>query len=150
MEDVCVGDVSLPLDEVTRALGPVDVLVNAHSISPNRPLIDADESEWDRTFAAKKSPAVPTPAARTCPSRARRPRKAAHRRFAASVVLRRTPQAFQVAAAAATAKALAEPSACTLQSFEQTYAPIGIEDATFGLYSATNASKGVQFEPDVL
>jgi hypothetical protein len=45
MEDVCVGDVSLPLDEVTRALGPVDVLVNAHSISPNRPLIDADESD---------------------------------------------------------------------------------------------------------
>lgn len=31
-----------------------------------------------------------------------------------------------------------------LQSDEQTFAPIGIEDATFGLYSATNASKGVQ------
>jgi putative aldouronate transport system substrate-binding protein len=31
-----------------------------------------------------------------------------------------------------------------LQSDELTFAPIGIEDATFGLYSATNASKGVQ------
>jgi len=45
------SDVSNALDEVTRTLGPVDVLVNAHGISPNRPLIDADESEWDRTFA---------------------------------------------------------------------------------------------------
>ena len=31
-----------------------------------------------------------------------------------------------------------------LQADEKTFAPIGIEDATFGLYSATNASKGVQ------
>src|SRR5499427_8466066 len=44
-------DVSVALEAVTSALGPVDVLVNAHGISPNRPLIDADESEWDRTFA---------------------------------------------------------------------------------------------------
>jgi len=31
-----------------------------------------------------------------------------------------------------------------LQADEKTYAPLRIEDATFGLYSATNASKGVQ------
>jgi putative aldouronate transport system substrate-binding protein len=34
--------------------------------------------------------------------------------------------------------------ASTLHQDEQTFGPIGIEDATFGLYSATNASKGVQ------
>jgi len=27
------------------------VLVNAHGISPNRPLLQADEDEWERTFA---------------------------------------------------------------------------------------------------
>jgi len=44
-------DVDAAVSEITRVLGPVDVLVNAHGISPNRPLIDADEAEWDRTFA---------------------------------------------------------------------------------------------------
>ncbi|SRR6266498_2287055 len=44
-------DVERALQEVTVALAPVDVLVNAHGISPNRPLLDADEDEWDRTFA---------------------------------------------------------------------------------------------------
>jgi len=44
-------DVSEALDQLTRALGPVDVLVNAHGISPNRPLLQADEAEWDHTFA---------------------------------------------------------------------------------------------------
>ena len=39
------------LRTVTEALGPVDVLVNAHGISPNRLLLEADEEEWDRTFA---------------------------------------------------------------------------------------------------
>lgn len=39
------------LDEVTARLGAVDVLVNAHGISPNRLLLEADEDEWDRTFA---------------------------------------------------------------------------------------------------
>src|SRR5262249_10583514 len=34
--------------------------------------------------------------------------------------------------------------ASTLHQVEQTLGPIGIEDATFGLYSATNASRGVQ------
>jgi len=51
------GDVSSPeavqdaLTYVTNELGPVDVLVNAHGISPNRPVLDAREEEWDRTFA---------------------------------------------------------------------------------------------------
>jgi NAD(P)-dependent dehydrogenase (short-subunit alcohol dehydrogenase family) len=44
-------DVARALREVTAALGPVDVLVNAHGISPNRLLLQADEAEWDRTFA---------------------------------------------------------------------------------------------------
>jgi len=44
-------EVSDALDHLTRALGPVDVLVNAHGISPNRPLLEANEAEWDRTFA---------------------------------------------------------------------------------------------------
>jgi putative aldouronate transport system substrate-binding protein len=34
--------------------------------------------------------------------------------------------------------------AATLHAVETTFGPIGIEDATFGLYSPTNASKGVQ------
>ena len=45
------GEVESALSEVTRALGPVDVLVTAHGISPNRPLLEAVEDEWDRTFA---------------------------------------------------------------------------------------------------
>jgi NAD(P)-dependent dehydrogenase (short-subunit alcohol dehydrogenase family) len=44
-------DVKAALREVTGALGAVDVLVNAHGISPNRLLLQADEAEWDRTFA---------------------------------------------------------------------------------------------------
>ena len=44
-------DVERALREVTARLGPVDVLVNAHGIAPNRPLLEADEAEWDRTFA---------------------------------------------------------------------------------------------------
>ena len=45
------GEVAVALRDVTAALGPVDVLVNAHGVSPNRPVLDADEEEWDRTFA---------------------------------------------------------------------------------------------------
>jgi NAD(P)-dependent dehydrogenase (short-subunit alcohol dehydrogenase family) len=44
-------DVDAALSAVTDALGPVDVLVNAHGISPNRPLLEAEDEEWDRTFA---------------------------------------------------------------------------------------------------
>jgi NAD(P)-dependent dehydrogenase (short-subunit alcohol dehydrogenase family) len=43
--------VDAALRKVTDNLGPVDVLVNAHGISPNRPLLEADEDEWERTFA---------------------------------------------------------------------------------------------------
>src|SRR4051812_26411456 len=46
------AQVSAALQQITSALGPVDVLVNAHGVSPNRPLLAADDdSEWDRTFA---------------------------------------------------------------------------------------------------
>lgn len=46
------AEVRAALEEVTRTLGPVDVLVNAHGISPNRPLLaEDDDEEWDRTFA---------------------------------------------------------------------------------------------------
>jgi 3-oxoacyl-[acyl-carrier protein] reductase len=44
-------EVSAALEVVTREFGPVDVLVNAHGISPNRPILDGREDEWDRTFA---------------------------------------------------------------------------------------------------
>ncbi len=35
----------------TDALGPIDVLVNAHGIYPNVPLLEMDASEWDQVFA---------------------------------------------------------------------------------------------------
>ncbi len=51
------GDVSSS-DDVERVVaahegrhGPVDVLVNAAGIFPNRPLLEMDEAEWDRVFA---------------------------------------------------------------------------------------------------
>jgi NAD(P)-dependent dehydrogenase (short-subunit alcohol dehydrogenase family) len=44
-------EVDAALADVTAALGPVDVLINAHGIAPNRALIQADLVEWDRTFA---------------------------------------------------------------------------------------------------
>jgi NAD(P)-dependent dehydrogenase (short-subunit alcohol dehydrogenase family) len=44
-------DVSAAVENITTALGPVDVLVNAHGVSPNRLLLQADQDEWDRTFA---------------------------------------------------------------------------------------------------
>ena len=44
-------DVARALEATSGQLGPVDVLVNAHGISPNRLLLEATEEEWDRTFA---------------------------------------------------------------------------------------------------
>jgi NAD(P)-dependent dehydrogenase (short-subunit alcohol dehydrogenase family) len=44
-------EVDAALRTVTDTLGPVDVLVNAHGVSPNRPLLQANQAEWDRTFA---------------------------------------------------------------------------------------------------
>jgi NAD(P)-dependent dehydrogenase (short-subunit alcohol dehydrogenase family) len=38
------------LRDVTGALGPVDVLVNAHGIYPNVPLLEMDAAEWDQVF----------------------------------------------------------------------------------------------------
>jgi NAD(P)-dependent dehydrogenase (short-subunit alcohol dehydrogenase family) len=50
--DVSVkDDVVRAVQTVTAAFGPIDVLVNAHGISPNRLLLEADVDEWDRTFA---------------------------------------------------------------------------------------------------
>jgi NAD(P)-dependent dehydrogenase (short-subunit alcohol dehydrogenase family) len=40
------------LDEATRALGPVDVLVNCHGFyRPSRLLLDYEVADWDRFFA---------------------------------------------------------------------------------------------------
>jgi NAD(P)-dependent dehydrogenase (short-subunit alcohol dehydrogenase family) len=39
------------LQEVTDVLGPVDVLVNAHGIYPNVPLLEMDVAEWDHVYA---------------------------------------------------------------------------------------------------
>ena len=47
----CKEDVHRMLDEVTQHLGPVDVLVNAHGIFPNIPLLEVEVDEWDRIFA---------------------------------------------------------------------------------------------------
>src|SRR5215471_1497029 len=44
-------EVDAALAGVTDALGPVDVLINAHGIAPNRALIEAEQEEWDRVFA---------------------------------------------------------------------------------------------------
>lgn len=51
------ADVSNPtqveaaFDSIERELGPADVLVNAHGIFPNRPVLEMDDEEWDRVFA---------------------------------------------------------------------------------------------------
>ena len=39
------------LDEVTRTLGPVDVLVNAHGIYPNAPMLEMSPDAWDAVYA---------------------------------------------------------------------------------------------------
>jgi NAD(P)-dependent dehydrogenase (short-subunit alcohol dehydrogenase family) len=43
--------VQLMLEQVTRALGPIDVLVNAHGIYPNVPALEIDPAEWDAVYA---------------------------------------------------------------------------------------------------
>jgi NAD(P)-dependent dehydrogenase (short-subunit alcohol dehydrogenase family) len=45
------ASVARMLDELTRALGAVDILVNAHGIYPNVPLFEMDDAEWDEVFA---------------------------------------------------------------------------------------------------
>ncbi|HEY1296415.1 MAG TPA: SDR family oxidoreductase [Chloroflexota bacterium] len=44
-------DIDAALSALTTALGPIDVLVNAHGIAPNRPLLEAVDEEWDQVFA---------------------------------------------------------------------------------------------------
>lgn len=39
------------LVDITDALGPVDILINAHGIYPNVPLLDMDDAAWDEVFA---------------------------------------------------------------------------------------------------
>ena len=45
------SSVARMLVDVTAALGPVDVLVNAHGINPNVRLLEMDDAEWDDVFA---------------------------------------------------------------------------------------------------
>jgi NAD(P)-dependent dehydrogenase (short-subunit alcohol dehydrogenase family) len=44
-------DVARMIEEATRAVGPIDVLVNAHGIFPNCPVVEMEVDEWDRVFA---------------------------------------------------------------------------------------------------
>jgi NAD(P)-dependent dehydrogenase (short-subunit alcohol dehydrogenase family) len=45
------ASVEAMLEEATRALGPVDVLVNAHGIYPNVPLLEMPADAWDAVYA---------------------------------------------------------------------------------------------------
>jgi len=44
------AEVEATLDLMERELGPVDLLVNAHGIYPNTPVVEMEEAEWDRVF----------------------------------------------------------------------------------------------------
>jgi len=44
-------DVEAAVETLERALGPIDILVTAAGIFPNRPLLEMDDDEWDRVFA---------------------------------------------------------------------------------------------------
>ena len=50
--DVSVAsEIEAAVDTLEGQLGPVDVLVTAAGIFPNRPLLEMDDDEWDRVFA---------------------------------------------------------------------------------------------------
>ncbi len=50
--DVSSGDqVERAVDELEKAVGLIDVVVNAHGIFPNIPVLEVTEEEWDRVFA---------------------------------------------------------------------------------------------------
>ncbi len=50
--DVSSGaQVERAVDELEKALGPIDVVVNAHGVFPNIPVLEVTEEEWDRVFA---------------------------------------------------------------------------------------------------
>jgi NAD(P)-dependent dehydrogenase (short-subunit alcohol dehydrogenase family) len=48
-----VGDVSLEPDvaRIVAEIAPFDILVNAHGIFPNRPILEMSVEEWDHVFA---------------------------------------------------------------------------------------------------
>jgi NAD(P)-dependent dehydrogenase (short-subunit alcohol dehydrogenase family) len=45
------ASVEKAIGSIERELGPIDGLVNAHGIFPNRPVLEMDDAEWDRVFA---------------------------------------------------------------------------------------------------
>ncbi|WP_210495244.1 SDR family NAD(P)-dependent oxidoreductase [Microvirga antarctica] len=45
------ADVARMVEEATQAVGLPDILVNAHGIFPNVPVLDVDPDVWDRIFA---------------------------------------------------------------------------------------------------
>ncbi len=45
------ADVGAAVDAIELALGPIDILVNAHGIFPNVPVLEVTEEEWDQVFA---------------------------------------------------------------------------------------------------
>ena len=45
------GHVKRIVEDATRALGPIDVLVNCAGVFPNCPVVEMDTAEWDRVFA---------------------------------------------------------------------------------------------------
>ena len=47
---VSAADVETGFDTIERELGPADILVNAHGIFPNRPVLEMDDDEWDQVF----------------------------------------------------------------------------------------------------
>jgi len=52
-----VGDehqVKKIVEETTRGLGPIDVLVNCAGIFPNCPVVEMETGEWDRVFATNR------------------------------------------------------------------------------------------------
>ena len=44
------ADVARMLDGITTALGPVDILVNSHGVSPNMPLLEMDLATYQSSF----------------------------------------------------------------------------------------------------
>ena len=45
------AEVESAVESLERELGPLDILVNAHGMFPNRPRLEMDEDEWDGVFA---------------------------------------------------------------------------------------------------
>jgi NAD(P)-dependent dehydrogenase (short-subunit alcohol dehydrogenase family) len=45
------GHVKRVVEDTTRGLGPIDVLVNCAGVFPNCPVVEMDTAEWDRVFA---------------------------------------------------------------------------------------------------